>query len=165
MAIDMSDGGQRGWFGFSPAVVVAVFVFLFGGGVVVAKSRSTTYREAVAEICAASIELKTSDGFTNPGTDIISSLVRLSKLHLEELAKLDPSGPDLAIHQDLVASEQRFLAIAGPQAARYGPLHAAGDIRGMQVAGFMDDFKATYALAREQDARYERASGAKHCSD
>ena len=165
MALDMSGGGSRDWFGFSPAAVIAVLVLLLGGGVAVAKSRGDSYRESVAQICVASIELKKSAEFQGPGHDIISNLVQLSRLHLEELAKLKPSGSDLAIHQDLVANEERFAEVAGPLAARYGPLHAAGDYRGMGAAGFMDDFKAMYALAREQDARYERASGAKHCSD
>lgn len=165
MALDLSHDDQRRWLGFSPVVVVVAFILLLGGGVAFAKSRGGSYREAVAQICVASIELKKSDDYQGPGRDIITNLTQLSQLHLVELAKLSPSGPALTIHQDLVASEQRFHSIAAPLAARYGPMHAAGQYRGMADAGFVDDFKAVYALAQQQDARYERASGAKHCSD
>jgi hypothetical protein len=172
LAMEGLDGhstAKRGWFGLNPVVVGVLVVAVFGG-LVLWKAQADPYRDGIARTCAASIAYKDKNNrderFMDPTRDnLILMSLTISKLHTAELAKLKPTGKNVAVHRELLAGERRLQTVAAPEVERFAPYFAVNDFAGAGRAGFVPSFKAVYALARQQDALYAREFGIKHCSD
>lgn len=166
MALDMSGGASREWFGFSPVVIVAAVVLLLGGSVAAARSGGDAYLEAITELCEQSNAQVKADFAARArrplfpidySDGLYQSFERGIAFRVKGLQAVSSTGEYAAEHAQLLAGEQRSLAVASGYAREIEQTRT--------TRGVLENTRVLIATVKEQDNRYVALGVPKGCSD